>query len=53
MGKDNVLFFAGDIRPEDITYSHGVRQTLFAMFNNTPGTAYGHACLVSERGLIN
>ena len=36
--KKHTLFFVGEGRPDEPAYSHGVRQTLFALFkNNTPG----------------
>eukprot|EP00884_Botryococcus_braunii_P004845 jgi/Botrbrau1/14361/Bobra.0014s0016.1 len=38
-GKRNLLFFAGDVRPYDPGYSHGVRQALFKMFANQTGFA--------------
>ena len=36
--KQHKLFFAGDVRFDDVSYSHGVRQTLMLLFKDTPGT---------------
>lgn len=35
--KVTILYFAGDTREQDMTYSHGVRQTIRAMFHDKPG----------------
>ena len=31
------LFFCGSLSVKDVSYSHGVRQTLYMLLNNTPG----------------
>lgn len=31
------LFFAGGVRYDDVSYSHGVRQVLMMLFRDTPG----------------
>ncbi|BDA41514.1 probable glucuronosyltransferase [Coccomyxa sp. Obi] len=35
--KQHKLFFAGGVRFDDVSYSHGVRQTLMLLFKDTPG----------------
>ncbi|KAK9805101.1 hypothetical protein WJX73_007609 [Symbiochloris irregularis] len=35
--KEHKLFFAGQVRPRELHYSHGVRQTVIKLFNNTRG----------------
>ena len=35
--KVHKFFFAGQRRDSSTHYSHGVRQTVFRLFNNTPG----------------
>lgn len=35
--RDIKLFFSGSLSVKDVSYSHGVRQTLYMLFNNTPG----------------
>lgn len=37
--KQNRLFFAGGVRLDDVSYSHGVRQTLMLLFKNTTGSS--------------
>ena len=50
------FFFAGDSRFDDITYSHGVRQTVLTMFANQSG-ALSHRWLsvlgLSQTGSSN
>lgn len=38
--KVHTLFFAGSTRDKTPEYSHGVRQTIAALFNSTPGARY-------------
>ncbi|KAK9817385.1 hypothetical protein WJX74_003985 [Apatococcus lobatus] len=35
--KMTILYFAGGVREDDVTYSHGVRQTIWRLFHNRPG----------------
>lgn len=35
--KQYTLFFAGGVRYDDVSYSHGVRQTLMMLFSRHPG----------------
>ncbi|EIE25250.1 hypothetical protein COCSUDRAFT_40557 [Coccomyxa subellipsoidea C-169] len=35
--KQYTLFFAGGVRYDDVSYSHGVRQTLMMLFSQHPG----------------
>jgi len=35
--RDIRLFFSGGLSMKDVSYSHGVRQTMYMLFNNTPG----------------
>lgn len=37
LNKTTTLFFNGDTRHHDITYSRGVRQTVYALFKDYPG----------------
>lgn len=46
--RDIRLYFAGGIHLDDASYSHGVRQTLLLLFNNTPGTRCPTWCWLHE-----
>jgi len=35
--RDIRVFFSGGLSAKDVSYSHGVRQTMYMLFNNTPG----------------
>ena len=43
--KATILYFAGDTREQDMTYSHGVRQTIRAMFHDRPGIVADLTCV--------
>ena len=47
--KKHVLYMNGGQRIEDVAYSHGVRQTLFKMYNGEqpPGKLYNFATSTS------
>ncbi len=37
MTKTTIFYFVGGTRMIDVAYSHGVRQTLWALYHNRPG----------------
>ncbi|KAK9862518.1 hypothetical protein WJX84_009693 [Apatococcus fuscideae] len=37
MTKTTIFYFVGGTRMNDVAYSHGVRQTLWALYHNRPG----------------
>lgn len=47
--KQHKLFFAGGVRFDDVSYSHGVRQTLMLLFKDTPGTLFWKNWHLSSR----